>query len=71
MIQNYFRIDEKKLFENLIELLEKCPIIKDTQSIGVIENFDVPDVKEVTIKFSIFDEKNLLREAVDKSKVQG
>lgn len=69
MAQNYFRIDEKKLFENLIELLEKCPILKDTQSIGVIENFDVPDVKEVTINFSIYDEKDLLREAINKSKV--
>ena len=69
MERNYFRIDEKKLFENLVELLEKCPILKDTQSIGVIENFDVPDIKEVTIKFSIFDEKNLLRETIEKSKV--
>lgn len=69
MVQNYFRIDEKKLFENLVELLEKCPILKDTQSIGVIENFDVPDIKEVTIKFSIVDEKDLLREAINKSKV--
>ena len=69
MAQNYFRIDEKKLFENLVELLEKCPILKDTQSIGVIENFDVPDIKEVTIKFSILDEKDLLREAINKSKV--
>ena len=69
MERNYFRIDEKKLFENLVELLERCPILKDAQSIGVIENFDVPDIKEVTIKFSIFDEKNLLREAINKSKV--
>lgn len=69
MTRNYFRIDEKKLFENLVELLEKCPILKDTQSIGVIENFDVPDIKEVTIKFSIVDEKDLLREAINKSKV--
>ena len=69
MAQNYFRIDEKKLFENLVELLEKCLIVKDTQSIGVIENFDVPGVKEVTIKFSIYDEKDLLREAINKSKV--
>ena len=53
----------------MIELLEKCPILKDTQSIGVIENFDMPDIKEVTIKFSIVDKKDLLREAVDKSKV--
>lgn len=70
MARNYFRIDPKKFFENLVELLEKCPLLKDTQSIGVIENFDVPGVKEVTIKFSIYDEKDLLREAVDKSKVQ-
>lgn len=68
MERNCFRIDEKKFFENLIELLEKCPMLKDSQSIGVIENFDMPDIKEVTVKFSIFDEKNLLREAVDKSK---
>lgn len=71
MAQNYFRIDEKKLFENLVELLEKCPILKETQSIGLIENFDMPDIKEVTVKFSILDEKDLLREAINKSKVQG
>ena len=70
MKRNYFRIDPKKFFENLIELLEKCPMLADAQSIGVIENFDMPDIKEVTVKFSIFDEKNLLREAVDKSKGQ-
>lgn len=69
MKRNYFRIDPKKFFENLIELLEKCPMLKDSQSIGVIENFDMPDIKEVTVKFSIFDEKNLLRETIDKSKV--
>lgn len=69
MERNYFRIDEKKFFENLVELLEKCPVLKDTQSIGVIENFDMPDIKEVTVKFSIFDEKNLLRETIEKSKV--
>ena len=69
MKRNYFRIDEKKLFENLIELLKKCPMLKDSQSISVMENFDMPDIKEVTVKFSIFDEKNLLRETIDKSKV--
>ena len=29
----------------------------------------MPDIKEVTVKFSIFDEKNLLQETIDKSKV--
>lgn len=69
MAQNYFRIDEKKLFENLIELFEKCPLLKDTQSISVMEDFDVPDIKRVTVNFSIYDEKDLLREAINKSKV--
>ena len=69
MARNYFRIDPKKFFENLVELLEKRPLLKDSQSISVMENFDMPDIKEVTIKFSIYDEKNLLREVVDKSKV--
>ena len=69
MTRNYFRIDEKKLFENLIELLEKCPLLKDTQSISVMEDFDVPDIKRVTVNFSIYDEKDLLREAINKSKV--
>ena len=69
MARNYFRIDPKKFFENLVELLEKCPMLKDTQSIGVIENFDMPDIKEVTVKFSIFDKKDLLRETIEKSKV--
>ena len=68
-MKHYFRIDPKKFFENLVELLEKCPMLKDSQSIGVIENFDMPDIKEITVKFSIFDEKNLLRETIDKSKV--
>ena len=53
----------------MVELLEKCPMLKDTQSIGVIENFDMPDIKEVTVKFSIFDKKDLLRETIEKSKV--
>ena len=70
MTRNCFRIDTKKFFENVVELLEKCPVVRDSQSIGVIGNFDVPDIKEVTVKFSIFDDKNLLREAIDKSKVQ-
>lgn len=69
MARNYFRIDPKKFFENLVELLEKCPMLKDTQSISVMEDFDMPDIKEVTVKFSIFDEKNLLQETIDKSKV--
>lgn len=69
MAQNYFRIDEKKLFENLVELLEKCPMLKDTQSISVMEDFDMPDIKRVTVNFSIYDEKDLLREAINKSKV--
>ena len=69
MARNYFRIDPKKFFENLVELLEKCPMLKDTQSISIMEDFDMPDIKEVTVKFSIFDEKNLLQEAIDKSKV--
>lgn len=69
MARNYFRIDPKKFFENLVELLEKCPMLKDTQSISVMEDFDMPDIKEVTVKFSIFDEKNLLIEAINKSKV--
>lgn len=69
MARNYFRIDPKKFFENLVELLEKCPMLKDTQSISVMEDFDTPDIKEVTVKFSIFDEKNLLQETIDKSKV--
>lgn len=68
-MKHYFRIDPKKFFENLVELLEKCPMLKDSQSIGVIEDFDMPDIKEVTVKFSIFDEKDLLRETIDKSKV--
>lgn len=69
MARNYFRIDPKKFFENLVELLEKCPMLKDTQSISVMEDFDMPDIKEITVKFSIFDEKNLLQETIDKSKV--
>lgn len=69
MARNYFRIDPKKFFENMVELLEKCPMIKDSQSIGVIEDFDMPDIKEVTVKFSILDEKDFLREAINKSKV--
>lgn len=69
MKRNCFRIDPKKFFENLVELLEKCPMLKDTQSISVMEDFDMPDIKEVTVKFSIFDEKNLLQETIDKSKV--
>lgn len=71
MKRNYFRIDPKKFFENLVEILEMCPMLKDTQSIGVIENFDMPDIKRVTVNFSIYDEKDLLREAINKSKVQG
>ena len=71
MARNYFRIDPKKFFENLVELLEKSPLLKDSQSISAMEDFDMPDIKEVTVKFSIFDEKNLLREAINKSKVQG
>ena len=70
MARNFFRIDPKKFFENIVELLDKVPMVKDSQSIGVIEDFEMPDIKEVTVKFSIFDEKNLLQEAIEKSKVR-
>lgn len=69
MARNYFRIDPKKFFENLVELLEKRPLLKDSQSISVMEDFDMPDIKRVTVNFSIYDEKDLLREAIEKSKV--
>lgn len=70
MARNFSKIDPKKFFENIVELLDKVPMVKDSQSIGVIEDFEMPDIKEVTIKFSIFDENNLLQEAIEKSKTQ-
>lgn len=70
MARNSFKIDPKRFFENIVVLLDKVPMVKDTQSIGVIEDFEMPDIKEVTVKFSIFDENNLLEEAIEKSKVR-